>query len=303
VGEVSILRDAFARPRARDAPERAVGAADTVALRLHRKLGAAAKSLLLSGSHSFGAIEPLRRAAIDDATHALHRHEPQYSAARVFTPAQRTLFLVVALGLAVCIAISPAVGGLVLTALIAASYAANAIFRAWLFWVGSDEPTAQSNPGENATPTDLPIYTVLVPLYREATVVAQLAAALRRLDYPPHLLDVKLVVEEDDDDTVAAAVEASADGVFEVVAVPPGEPRTKPRACNYALQLARGDFLVIFDAEDRPEPDQLKKALQAFRRAPADVACLQARLNFFNARECWLTSGIMAQTPQASGTA
>jgi glycosyltransferase XagB len=290
VGGVSILREASARPRARGAPEYAVGIAHAVALRLNRKLGAAAKSLLLSGCHSFGAIEPLRRAATEDATHALERHEPQYSAARTLTPAQRTLFLTIALGLTVCVAISPAAGGLVLTACIAASYAANAVFRAWLFWVGSDEPTVQSDaPGENASAAELPVYTVLVPLYREANVVAQLAAALRRLDYPPHLLDVMLVVEEDDDDTVAAALAASADGVFEVVAVPAGEPRTKPRACNYALQLARGDFLVIFDAEDRPEPDQLKKALDAFRRAPADVACLQARLNFFNARECWLT--------------
>lgn len=182
MGEV-FLHEASAGRHAREALEPAAG--DVVALRLHCKLGAAAKSLLLSGSHSFGTIETLRRAAIDDATHALQRHEPQYSAARTVTPAQRTLFLAIALGLTVCVAISPAIGGLVLTAFIAASYAANAVFRAWLFWVGSDEPTSQSDaPGERAIAAGLPVYTVLVPLYREANVVAQLAAALRRLDYP-----------------------------------------------------------------------------------------------------------------------
>ncbi|HSC19222.1 MAG TPA: glycosyltransferase, partial [Rhizomicrobium sp.] len=108
-------------------------------------------------------------------------------------------------------------------------------------------------------------------------------------DYPGDRLDVKLVVEEDDLETVAAAEAVAAGSAFDVTIVPRGEPRTKPRACNYALQFARGDFLVIFDAEDRPEPHQLKEAVSAFRRMPKEVACLQARLNFFNARECWLT--------------
>jgi cellulose synthase/poly-beta-1,6-N-acetylglucosamine synthase-like glycosyltransferase len=66
-------------------------------------------------------------------------------------------------------------------------------------------------------------------------------------------------------------------------------PRTKPKACNYALPFARGEFLVIFDAEDRPESDQLRKAVAAFRSLPDEVACLQARLNFYNADENWLT--------------
>jgi len=108
-------------------------------------------------------------------------------------------------------------------------------------------------------------------------------------DYPRDRLDVKLVVEEDDPETVAEAELAASAYAFEVIIVPCGEPRTKPRACNYALQFARGDFLVIFDAEDRPELHQLKEAVAAFRRLPEEVVCLQARLNFFNARECWLT--------------
>ena len=108
-------------------------------------------------------------------------------------------------------------------------------------------------------------------------------------DYPKDRLDIKLIVEEDDHATACAARMAAVDSCFSVVRVPPGEPRTKPRACNYALPLARGEFTVIFDAEDRPESDQLRKAVATFRRAPAHVACLQARLNFYNARENWLT--------------
>ena len=82
---------------------------------------------------------------------------------------------------------------------------------------------------------------------------------------------------------------AASDSRFSVIRVPPGTPRTKPRACNYAMPFVLGEFTVIFDAEDRPEPDQLRKAVAAFRAAPDNIACLQARLNFYNANENWLT--------------
>ena len=123
-------------------------------------------------------------------------------------------------------------------------------------------------------------------------VLPGLMRGLSALDYPHHLLDIKLVLEEDDRETVAAAraLEGRAGfAPFEIVEVPPGGPRTKPKAANYALAFARGDYLVVYDAEDRPEPDQLRKAVATFRAAPRTTACLQARLNFYNADHNWLT--------------
>jgi len=75
----------------------------------------------------------------------------------------------------------------------------------------------------------------------------------------------------------------------EPVIVPVGNPQTKPRACNSGLAVARGEFLVIYDAEDRPDPDQLLKAVAAFRKVGPKVACLQAKLNYFNPRQNVLT--------------
>ncbi len=100
---------------------------------------------------------------------------------------------------------------------------------------------------------------------------------------------MKIVLEEDDAETIAAAKALNLDARFEIIAVAPAHPRTKPRACNYAMRFVRGDHVVIYDAEDRPEPDQLKKAIAAFRAAPSGVACLQARLNVYNAERNWLT--------------
>ena len=136
---------------------------------------------------------------------------------------------------------------------------------------------------------ELPVYTILVPLYREANVLAPLMRALTSLDYPAAKLDIKLILEAVDGETIAAAQSLDLPGTVEIVVVPELHPRTKPKALNYALPLARGEYLVIYDAEDRPERDQLRKAIAAFRAGPPDLACLQARLNLYNAFDTWLT--------------
>jgi cellulose synthase/poly-beta-1,6-N-acetylglucosamine synthase-like glycosyltransferase len=136
---------------------------------------------------------------------------------------------------------------------------------------------------------ELPVYTLLVPLYREANMLSGLTRALSRLDYPAAKLDVKLILEAVDEETIAAARALDLPGNVEILVVPDLHPRTKPKALNYALPLARGDYLVIYDAEDRPERDQLRKAIAAFRQGSPNLACVQAKLNLYNADDNWLT--------------
>jgi cellulose synthase/poly-beta-1,6-N-acetylglucosamine synthase-like glycosyltransferase len=167
------------------------------------------------------------------------------------------------------------------------AFLAGALFRCALAWIGGrivEKPTCRAD-----VDASLPPYTILVPLYREANVLPKLVGALLDLDYPRDRLDIKLIVESDDAETAAIAQRLAEESGFHLVRVPAGLPRTKPRACNYAFALARGEFTVIYDAEDRPEPDQLRKAVARFRGAPRNVVCLQARLSFYNANENWLT--------------
>jgi cellulose synthase/poly-beta-1,6-N-acetylglucosamine synthase-like glycosyltransferase len=134
-----------------------------------------------------------------------------------------------------------------------------------------------------------PMYTVLVPLYKERNVARNILVSLGKLDYPRDRLDVKFLLEADDPDTLQAISDAGIPPWAEVIVVPAGQPKTKPRACNHGLATAKGDFLVIFDAEDRPEPDQLKQAVHAFASMPVEVACLQAQLAYHNHRQNMLT--------------
>jgi len=135
----------------------------------------------------------------------------------------------------------------------------------------------------------LPVYTVIVAMRREGRVLDKLVLALQALDYPPAKLDVKLVIDADDREMRDALGARSIPAHMEVVVAPPGLPRTKPRALNVALPLARGAFTVVYDAEDVPDPDQLRLAVDTFGRSGGDVACLQGRLVIDNTDDSLLT--------------
>jgi cellulose synthase/poly-beta-1,6-N-acetylglucosamine synthase-like glycosyltransferase len=136
---------------------------------------------------------------------------------------------------------------------------------------------------------DLPVYTILLPMYKEGAVAEKLIRAVDHFDYPHWKLDVKVLLEEDDTETVRLCRELDLPGCCDVIVTPNSFPKTKPKACNHGLASARGEYLVIYDAEDVPEPDQLKKAVAGFRQVPDEVVCLQVKLNYYNPMENWLT--------------
>ena len=170
-------------------------------------------------------------------------------------------------------------------------------FRLALVVMAQDAPVIRFTAAEldAAGPESLPMYTVLVPLYREDRILSALLVKLAALDYPAGKLQVLLLIEEDDRLTRAALDRCDLDERFEVVLIPPGQPRTKPKACNVGLAHADGEFCVIYDAEDRPEPDQLRKAVAAFRALPRWVVCVQAELQYWNPWTNWLTRCFAAE--------
>lgn len=135
----------------------------------------------------------------------------------------------------------------------------------------------------------LPTYTILCPLYKEASVLPTFVKNIEKLDYPKDKLEVILLLESDDNHTIEAANNLNLPKHFRVLIVPDGQPKTKPKACNYGLSHATGDYVVIYDAEDEPEPQQLKKAFLAFQQSSLDIFCLQAKLNYYNPHQNILT--------------
>ena len=166
------------------------------------------------------------------------------------------------------------------------------LFKLFLALVGSQFELHQAvtkDEVKQVIDTELPVFTILLPVYKEDKLIKKLIWNLQSLDYPREKLDIKLLIEEDDSKTLNAVRNLDFPAIFEVIVVPFRMPKTKPKACNYGLFFSRGKYLTIYDAEDIPDTDQLKKVVAMFNKLPDKFICLQCALNYFNRNENFLT--------------
>ncbi|MCC6305865.1 MAG: glycosyltransferase [Rhodobacteraceae bacterium] len=237
------------------------------------------------------AVEAARGGALAAAAEA--RVEAPLSCRGRRPAAARRRLLGLGLGLPLALAALLAPG-----ALVAAAYgwalltllAAAAVKLAALATVLRARRRARTAPaGAAPVPLRLPLVSLIVPLFREPEIVPALVARLGRLSYPRELLDVLIAVEAGDGTTRRALAATALPAWMRVVTVPPGEVQTKPRALNYALDRARGAIIGVYDAEDRPDPDQIHAIVRRFHERGPEVVCLQGVLDFYNPRVNWLS--------------
>lgn len=226
------------------------------------------------------------------ATDGLLERQPEHSAGAPPRPWQRLALVATALAFSAACIFS---GGLGAIAIVMTPLSVIALaLRLYALRLLQQRPSRPGNcpvrHGTEAPPVGaLPIYTILVPLYREGAVVGGLIEALSNLDYPADRLDVLLLLEDHDHETHAALAALRLPQQFRRVTVPEGRLRTKPRALNYGLTFAHGDYVVVYDAEDVPEPDQLRRALDMFASARGRIGCVQAQLSVYNRGKSWFT--------------
>lgn len=226
-------------------------------------------------------------ALLDEATSGLKRRMPDLSASRRLTRWQAIASLLLLVLTAMAGLLLPGSAVWLAASSIAGLFFLSVIALRLLCLLPPVRPRAKDPP--RLSDAELPVYSVLVPLFRETSVLNQLLKALTTIDYPPEKLDIKLILEESDILMQRAVAGLALPDHFDVIVVPCGKPQTKPRAMNYALQFARGTLLTIYDAEDLPQPSQLRIAAEAFAEQPQETACLQAQLVFYNSAENWLT--------------
>lgn len=234
-----------------------------------------------------------QQAALAEAVSGLITHHPEWSASTTFSRPQKfsaALALAIIAGGISLLGIRQA--GSVMVLLLAIGYLLVMVERSRTTRQGLEGglvETITDDQARNMDSDDLPMYTILVPAFDEPEVILQLVKGLGALEYPPEKLEIMLLLEADDERTIAAAVELKLEPPFYIVLVPPADPRTKPKACNYGLQFATGEFVTLYDVEDHPDPLQLRQAATVFAQTDNAVVCLQARLQYFNQYQNLLT--------------
>ncbi len=240
-----------------------------------------------AGTSAALACDALR---LEEAVHGLALRSPEFSASSGLWEWQKSILASLAIIFCAGALLAAETTFVAVLVLLAVPFLFVVALRAVALWYFFSPPVSE-HAAHTARLKDenLPIYTVLVPLFGEAAIVPDLICALRAIDYPERKLQVLLIVESVDHETQAALRAADLRPHMRVLVVPDGKPRTKPRACQYALQFATGAYIVVYDAEDWPNPAQLRRAVAVFRATPRRLGCLQAQLNIYNSNASWLT--------------
>ncbi len=211
---------------------------------------------------------------------------------------QKILIVAILGSIAISFLISFKTTLIVLIAILTVIYFADLLFNLFLIIRSFHKPPEVEVSDEeinSLSEITLPRYTILCPLYKEWRVIPQFVKAMSALDYPKDKLQVMLLLEADDSETIAATKRLDLPEYFNVVVIPHSLPKTKPKASNYGLTRATGDMIVIYDAEDIPDPLQLKKAIVALNKSDSKVRCIQAKLNFYNPHQNILTRVFTAE--------
>ena len=226
-------------------------------------------------------------AVADHMANHFSRRAPHLAARSGFARWQRAAGVAAALGVIALLVTAPLVLLIVLAGAIALITAAHVVIAVAARW---RRPGGAAAGGAAAVPdAGLPAYTILVPAYQEQDVIGGMVRCLENLDYPQDRLEALILVERRDTATKQAIADADPAPFIRIVEIPPGKPQTKPRSCNAGLLLAKGDLIVIYDAEDRPDPGQLRVAAAQFAAADDTLACVQAKLMVANAGQSFIT--------------
>lgn len=262
-------------------------------------LGCAVEACVLTPADLQWVLENTYRADyLDQSAFDLLTRSPDQSASRVLTGRQKVFFVSLILIVGLGFLLAPLLAATVLASLVTVFHTVSSGYRMLLIQRSLSHTREIHLSDEQLAAIDersLPVYTILVPLYKEREVLPVLVDSIRRMDYPKVKLDVILLLEEDDAETIEAANQARLPAHFRILVVPPGQPKGKPKACNYGLLHAKGEYVVIYDAEDIPARNQLKSAVVAFRSADESLACVQAKLNYFNPSQNILTRWFTAE--------
>jgi len=229
-------------------------------------------------------------------THTTLHH--QHSALRTFTTSQRNLILATFALVIGGFLINTLTTAIVVVGILSFVYFVDVMFNFYLILKSLHSPPEIRSTNEEIAQlknSELPTYSVLCPLYKEAHIIPGFLAAIKAMDWPKEKLDVMLLFEEDDQESIDAVKHMELPSFVRVVVVPDSKPKTKPKACNYGLAFAKGEYVVIYDAEDIPDPQQLKKAYLAFQVVGPNIKCLQAKLNYYNPHQNWLTRFFTAE--------
>ena len=136
-----------------------------------------------------------------------------------------------------------------------------------------------------------PFVTILVPCRNEELVIEGLVSTLLLFDYPDDKHEIIIIDDGSDDETPAIVDELTRrHPVLRCIHRPPNSGGGKSGALNTAMTVARGEVIIVFDADHKPRADVIRRLVRHF--ADPAVGAVQGRCIVRNSNETRLARSI-----------
>jgi len=132
-------------------------------------------------------------------------------------------------------------------------------------------------------PKEIPFVTIQLPVYNEEYVMERLLENIAKIEYPKSKLEIQ-VLDDSTDDSVnitSERIKELQDGGLDIQHIRrENRQGFKAGALKEGLEIAKGDFIAIFDADFLPDPDWLKKTVIYFK--DEEIGVVQTRWGHIN---------------------
>ncbi|WP_431110376.1 cellulose synthase family protein [Winogradskyella poriferorum] len=139
-------------------------------------------------------------------------------------------------------------------------------------------------------PEEVPYVTIQLPVFNEMYVMERLLDNIALLDYPKDKLEIQ-VLDDSTDETVhstkAHVDKLAATGLDIKHITRTNRVGFKAGALKEGLEIAKGEFIAIFDADFLPKPNWLKRTIPYFK--DEEIGVVQTRWGHINRNYSLLT--------------
>ena len=132
-------------------------------------------------------------------------------------------------------------------------------------------------------PKEIPFVTIQLPVYNEEYVMDRLLENIAKIEYPKSKLEIQVLDDSTDDtviDTAKHIKRLQETGLDITHICRTNRQGFKAGALKEGLEVAKGEFIAIFDADFLPESDWLKKTVIYFK--DEEIGVVQTRWGHIN---------------------
>ncbi|MDN3666266.1 cellulose synthase family protein [Algibacter miyuki] len=157
-------------------------------------------------------------------------------------------------------------------------------------YLSAKKKTDTSEKFDLSNPNEVPFVTIQLPVYNEMYVMDRLLDNIAEMDYPNDKLEIQVLDDSTDEtiETTRAHVEKlQATGLDIKHITRTNRTGFKAGALKKGLEIAKGEFIAIFDSDFLPKKDWLKQTVIYFKNA--EIGVVQTRWGHINRNYSILT--------------